>query len=120
MKRGGMTVLNNILKAAVVVVVLFVTAVDSHEDVNAVSKLINHGVDVSITYLFYLLMFHMTLPHKQNLYMNRTISRQYIQLMSRQSILNNYSKVKTILKHQMKKKRLNHHEQYYFHGLLKY
>jgi len=38
------------LKAVVVVVaVLFVTAVDSHEDINAVSNtLINRGVDVSI------------------------------------------------------------------------
>ena len=42
---NGMTVLNNI-KAAVVVAVLFVTAVDSHEDIYAVSNTF-HGVDVS-------------------------------------------------------------------------
>ena len=48
-----MTVVNNILKAAVVFVVLLAIAVNSHEDINAVSNTF-HGVDVSITYLFYL------------------------------------------------------------------
>ena len=69
-----MTVVNNILKAAVVFVVLLAIAVNSHEDINAVSNTF-HGVDVS-----YLLMFHMTLPHNKT-FVYRTISRQYIQLI---------------------------------------